>query len=77
MKIWMPIPDEELLLKSNNSLGHGIMGGHPRCDLCKTDGYSASIIRTIAYDMKLGFSALLDEGKLFIIFLLVRTLGKQ
>lgn len=61
------IPDERLLLKSENSLGHGVMDDI--CDVIyvKTDGYSASNNQLIAYDIEKLNKRFLDEGKHYVL----------
>lgn len=46
------IKDEDVLLKSNNSLGHGIMEDIQDVIYVKTDGYTASNNPTIAYEIE-------------------------
>ena len=61
------IPEEQLLLKSENSLGHGVM--EDICDVIyvKTDGYSASNNQLIAYDIEKLNRRFLDEDKHYIL----------
>ena len=61
------IPDEQLLLRSDNSLGHGIMG-----DLCdvvyvKTDHWTASRNPQIASEIEQLNQRFLDEGKNYVL----------
>ena len=46
------IPDEQLLLRSENALGHGIMDDIHDVIYVKTDGYSAANNQLIAYDIE-------------------------
>lgn len=46
------IPDEKLLLRSNNSLGHGIMNELQDVIYVKTDNYSASHNQEIAWEIE-------------------------
>lgn len=46
------IPEDQLLLKSVNSLGQGIMDDIQDVIYVKTDGYSASNNQLIAYDIE-------------------------
>ncbi|MCB7025424.1 PEP/pyruvate-binding domain-containing protein, partial [Parabacteroides distasonis] len=46
------IKDKDVLLKSNNSLGHGIMEDIQDVIYVKTDGYTASNNPTIAYEIE-------------------------
>lgn len=61
------IPDSKLLLKSENSLGHGIMDDI--CDVIyvKTEGYSASNNQLIAYEIEKINRRFLDEGKHYVL----------
>lgn len=61
------IPDERLLLKSENSLGHGVMDDIQDVIYVKTDGYSASNNQLIAYDIEKLNRRFLDEGKHYIL----------
>lgn len=61
------IPDERLLLKSENSLGHGVMDDMQDVIYVKTDGYSASNNQLIAYDIEKLNRRFLDEGKHYIL----------
>ena len=61
------IPEDKIILKSENSLGHGVMDDI--CDLIyvKTDGYSASNNQLIAYDIEKLNRKFLDEGKHYVL----------
>lgn len=61
------IKDEEVLLKSYNSLGHGIMEDIYDVIYVKTDGYTASNNPTIAYEIEKMNRKFLDEGKHYIL----------
>lgn len=61
------IKDEETILRSNNSLGHGV--ANDVCDVVyvKTENYSASNNQLIAYDIEQMNRRFLDEGKGYIL----------
>ena len=61
------IPEDKIILKSENSLGHGTMDDI--CDIVyvKTDGYSASNNQLIAYDIEKLNKRFLDEGKHYVL----------
>ena len=61
------IPEDKIILKSENSLGHGAMDDI--CDIVyvKTDGYSASNNQLIAYDIEKLNKRFLDEGKHYVL----------
>ena len=61
------IPEEQLLLKSVNSLGQGIMDDIQDVIYVKTEGYSASNNQLIAYDIEKLNKRFLDEGKHYIL----------
>lgn len=61
------IPEDQLLLKSVNSLGQGIMDDMQDVIYVKTDGYSASNNQLIAYDIEKLNKRFLDEGKHYIL----------
>ena len=61
------IPDERLLLKSENSLGHGVMDDIQDVIYVKTEGYSASNNQLISYDIEKLNRRFLDEGKHYIL----------
>ena len=60
------IKDENVLLRSNNSLGHGIMEDIHDIIYVKTEGYTASNNPTIAYEIEKMNRKFLDEGKHYI-----------
>ena len=61
------IKDENVLLRSNNSLGHGIMEDIHDITYVKTEGYTASNNPTIAYEIEKMNRKFLDEGKHYIL----------
>lgn len=61
------IPEDQLLLKSVNSLGQGIMDDIQDVIYVKTEGYSASNNQLIAYDIEKINKRFLDEGKHYIL----------
>lgn len=61
------IPEDQLLLKSVNSLGQGIMDDMQDVIYVKTDGYSASNNQLIAYEIEKLNKRFLDEGKHYIL----------
>ena len=61
------IPEDKLLLKSENSLGHGIMDDMHDVIYVKTEGYSASNNQLIAYEIEKLNRRFLDEGKHYIL----------
>lgn len=61
------IPEDQLLLKSLNSLGQGIMDDIQDVIYVKTEGYSASNNQLIAYDIEKLNKRFLDEGKHYIL----------
>ena len=61
------IPDEDVNIRSNNSLGHGIMDEMQDLVYVKTDGYSASNNQLIAYDIEKLNAEFLREGKNYIL----------
>ncbi|MBQ8224433.1 MAG: phosphoenolpyruvate synthase [Bacteroides sp.] len=61
------IPEEELLLRSYNSLGHGIMNEMQDIVYVKTDNYSAAHNQEIAYEIEQQNRQFLDEGKNYIL----------
>lgn len=61
------VPSERILLKSENSLGHGIMNDIQDVIYVKTDGYSASNNQLIAYDIEKLNRRFLDEGKNYVL----------
>lgn len=61
------IPEDQLLLKSVNSLGQGIMDDIQDVIYVKTEGYSASNNQLIAYEIEKLNKRFLDEGKHYIL----------
>ena len=61
------IPDEKLLLRSNNSLGHGIMNELQDVIYVKTDNYSASHNQEIAWEIEKLNQQFLDEDKNYVL----------
>ena len=61
------IPDDEVLLRSENSLGHGIMTDLQDVVYVKTDGYSASNNPTIAYEIEQLNQQFLAAGKNYVL----------
>jgi len=61
------VKDEETILRSYNSLGHGIMNDVQDVVYVKTDNYSASNNQLIAYDIEQMNRRFLDEGKNYIL----------
>ena len=61
------IPKDRLLLKSENSLGHGVMDDIRDVIYVKTDSYSASNNQLIAYDIEKLNKRFLDEDKHYIL----------
>lgn len=61
------IPEDQLLLKSVNSLGQGIMDDIQDVIYVKTEGYSASNNQLIASDIEKLNKRFLDEGKHYIL----------
>ncbi|WP_300763459.1 PEP/pyruvate-binding domain-containing protein [uncultured Bacteroides sp.] len=61
------IPEDKIILKSENSLGHGVMDDI--CDIIyvRTDGYTASNNQLIAYDIEKLNKKFLDEGKHYVL----------
>lgn len=61
------IPEDKLILKSENSLGHGVIDDI--CDIIyvKTDGYTASNNQLIAYEIEKLNKKFLDEGKHYVL----------
>ena len=60
-------PEEKLLLKSFNSLGHGVMEEIFDLVYVKTDGYNAGNNPNIAYEIEKMNRKLLDEGKHYVL----------
>ena len=61
------ISEGNILLKSYNSLGHGIMEDIQDVVYVKTEGYSASNNPTIAYEIEKMNRKFLDEGKNYVL----------
>jgi len=61
------IPDEDVLLRSNNSLGHGIMNEIHDIVYVKTDHYSASNNQNIAWEIEKINQQFLNEGKNYVL----------
>ena len=61
------IAEESVLLKSENSLGHGIMEDIHDVIYVKTDGYTASNNPAIAYEIEKMNRKFLDEGRHYIL----------
>lgn len=61
------IPDQRVILRSNNSLGHGVMNDIQDIVYVKTDGYSASNNQKIAWEIEKMNQQFLDEGKNYVL----------
>ena len=61
------IPDDQLLLKSNNSLGHGIMNEIQDIVYVKTNNYNAQNNQAIAWEIEKINKQFLDEDKNYIL----------
>ena len=61
------ISDDEVILRSNNSLGQGIMNDVFDIVYVKTDGYSASNNQLIAYEIEKMNKKFLDEDKGYVL----------
>ena len=61
------IPSEQILLRSENALGQGVMDDIQDMIYVKTDGYSASNNQLIAYDIEKLNRRFLDEGKHYVL----------
>lgn len=61
------IPEDNLLLKSYNALGHGIMDDIHDVIYVKTDGYTASNNQLIAYEIEKLNKRFLDEGRHYVL----------
>ena len=61
------IPDDRLLLRSYNSLGHGIMNDLYDIVYVKTDHYSASNNQKIAWEIEKLNQQFLDEGRNYVL----------
>lgn len=61
------IPDSEVILRSDNSLGHGVMDDVYDIVYVKTEGYSASNNQMIAYEIEKLNKRFLDECKGYVL----------
>ena len=61
------IPTEQILLRSENALGQGVMDDIQDVIYVKTDGYSASNNQLIAYDIEKLNRRFLYEGKHYVL----------
>ena len=61
------VKDEETILRSYNSLGHGVVSDVQDVIYVKTDNYSASNNQLIAYDIEQLNRRFLDEGKNYVL----------
>ena len=61
------LPEDRMLLKSENALGHGIIDDIADVIYVKTDGYSASNNQLIAYEIEKLNKRFLDEGKHYVL----------
>ena len=61
------ILSEQILLRSENALGQGVMDDIQDVIYVKTDGYSASNNQLIAYDIEKLNRRFLDEGKHYVL----------
>ena len=61
------IPEDKILLKSFNSLGHGVMEDIHDIIYVKTDGYNAGNNPTVAYEIEKMNRKFLDEGKHYVL----------
>ena len=61
------IPEDQLLLKSYNSLGHGVMEDIHDLIYVKTDDYNAGNNPTIAYEIEKMNRKFLEEGKHYVL----------
>lgn len=61
------IPDDQVLLRSNNSLGHGLMNEIHDIIYVKTDDYSASHNQEIAWEIEKLNQQFLDEGRNYVL----------
>ena len=61
------IPDDKVVLKSFNSLGHGIMEDVHDLIYVKTEGYNAGNNPSIAYEIEKLNRKFLDEGKHYVL----------
>ena len=61
------IPDEDTILRSNNSLGHGVMNDIYDIVYVKTDGYSASNNQAIAWEIEKMNLQFLNAGRNYVL----------
>ena len=61
------IPDEDVVLRSNNSLGHGVMNDIYDIVYVKTDGYSASNNQAIAWEIEKMNLQFLNAGRNYVL----------
>lgn len=61
------IADSDVILRSDNSLGHGVMEDVYDIVYVKTDGYSASNNQLIAYEIEKMNKKFLDEGRGYVL----------
>lgn len=61
------IPDNEVILRSDNSLGHGVVDDVYDIVYVKTDGYSASNNQLIAYEIEKMNKQFLDSCKGYVL----------
>jgi hypothetical protein len=61
------IADEEVILRSVNSLGHGVMNEIQDIVYVKTDGYSAGNNQQIAWEIEKMNREFLNEGKNYVL----------
>ena len=61
------IPDEKVLLRSHNALGHGIMNDIQDIVYVKTDGYSAGNNPLIAYELEKINKKFLETGRHYVL----------
>lgn len=61
------IPDEDVVLRSNNSLGHGVMNEIYDIVYVKTDGYSASNNQAIAWEIEKMNLQFLNAGRNYVL----------
>lgn len=61
------IPDEQVVLRSDKSLGHGVVNDIYDIVYVKTEGYSASNNQAIAWEIEKLNRQFLDEGKGYVL----------
>lgn len=61
------IPDSDLILRSDNSLGHGVVDDVFDVVYVKTDNYSASNNQAIAYEIEKMNKQFLDSGRGYVL----------